>query len=69
MILMFSATELKAQMVRKGFTQEKLANAIGITTKTLNLKIKSGKFQRSEIQDIINVLEISDPNPIFFARR
>lgn len=64
---MFSATELKAQMVRKGFTQEKLANAIGITTKTLNLKIKCGKFQLGEVQAIIKVLEISDPNPIFFS--
>lgn len=64
---MFSEKELKAQMVRKGFTQERLAKEIGISTKTLNLKIKSGNFKISEAQAIANVLGIEDLSPIFFA--
>ena len=64
---MFSEKELKAQMVRKGFTQEQLAKEIGISTKTLNLKIKSGNFKISEAQAIANVLGIEDLSPIFFA--
>ena len=64
---MFSAKELKAQMARRGFTQEQLAKEIGISTKTLNLKIKSGNFKISEAQAIANVLGIEDLSPIFFA--
>lgn len=63
---MFSMNELKAQMVRKGFTQEQLAREIGIAPKTLYLKMKSGKFGTDEVQEIMRVLEISDPTPIFF---
>ena len=41
---MFNASELKAQIARRGYTQEKLAKEIGITPKTLGIKIKTGKF-------------------------
>lgn len=66
---MYSAKELKAQMVRRGFTQERLAKEIGISIKTLNLKIKSGNFKLSEVQAIANALELEDVNPIFFAEK
>lgn len=66
---MFSAKELKAQMARRGFTQEQLAKEIGISTKTLNLKIKSGNFKISEAQAIANVLSIDDLSTIFFAEK
>lgn len=64
---MYSAKELKAQMARRGFTQERLAKEIGISVKTLNLKIKSGNFKLSEVQAIANALDLEDLNPIFFA--
>ena len=63
---MYSAKELKAQMARRGFTQERLAKEIGISVKTLNLKIKSGNFKLSEVQAIANALDLEDLNPIFF---
>lgn len=66
---MYSAKELKAQMVRRGFTQERLAKEIGISIKTLNLKIKSGNFKLSEVQAIANALDLEDVNPIFFAEK
>lgn len=66
---MYSAKELKAQMVRRGFTQERLAKEIGISIKTLNLKIKSGNFKLSEVQAIANALKLEDVNPIFFAEK
>lgn len=66
---MYSAKELKAQMARRGFTQERLAKEIGISIKTLNLKIKSGNFKLSEVQAIANALDLEDLNPIFFAER
>ena len=64
---MFNASELKAQIARRGYTQEKLAKEIGITPKTLGIKIKTGKFGTDEVTKIMQVLDISDPVPIFFA--
>lgn len=63
---MFSAPELKAQMARRGYTQERLAREIGVTPKTLYLKMKSGKFGTDEVTQIMRVLDIQDPVPIFF---
>lgn len=64
---MFCANEFRAQLVRKGYTQQRLANEIGISAKTLTLKIKSGKFGTDEVQKIMKALDIRDPNPIFFG--
>lgn len=35
---------LRAEMARQDLTQEKLATAVGITTQTLNMKLR-GKFK------------------------
>ena len=68
---MFSEAEFRASMARSGFTQERLANEIGITATTLYRKMKrGGDFSRSEINSIIDVLGIDQPEQvamIFFA--
>lgn len=64
---MLNVKELKAQMVRKGFTQKQLANKMGISEKTFISRMKKGVFGTDEAQILINVLEIKNPNEIFFA--
>ena len=65
---MFKENELKAQMARKGVTQEELAKALGLNASTLWRKLKAdGNFTRNEIGIIMDYLEIDDPNSIFFA--
>lgn len=65
---MINIIELKAQMVRKQYTQEKLANALGISNRTLYNKFKCGVFGSDEIEKMICVLEIKDPMSIFFVK-
>lgn len=65
---MIDITELKAQMVRKQYTQEKLADALGISTRSLYNKFKSGVFGSDEIEKMILILEIKDPMSIFFVK-
>lgn len=59
--------ELKASMVRKGYTQKKLADELQITQATLIRKLKNGVFRTDEVQKMIAVLEINEPMKIFFA--
>jgi transcriptional regulator with XRE-family HTH domain len=61
--------ELKGIYVAKGFNQEQIAKAIGITPKTFASKMKKGIFGSDEIDKLIEVLNISDPTPIFFAKK
>ena len=64
---MFNEREFEAQMVRKGVKKYELAEKLGMTYTSLYRKIKSGRFTREEIGKIIELLEIKDPVPIFFA--
>lgn len=63
--------ELKSIMFAKKVSQEKLANAIGITPQSLNNKLNARKdFYLREVQAIVDQLEIDDPTKdrIFFGQ-
>ena len=65
---MFNRRLLESKMVLKGINVKKLSEALGINESTFYRKLKNdGDFNRSEINTIINVLEIEDPEAIFFA--
>ena len=56
-----------AQLALKGKTQRDLARELGINESTLYRKIAAGgDFSRKEINDIVQILDIDDPVPIFF---
>lgn len=65
---MFNANELRAAIVRRGYTQKRLAEKIGISEPSMYRKIKNGSFGLEEAQKIIDVLEIENPEKIFFAK-
>ena len=52
----------------KGLTQKQVAKELDITPKTFSLKLKKGVFGSDEIEAMINLLDISDPVPIFFTQ-
>lgn len=57
---MFNYSKLLGRMRELGFTQEKLAKAIGINESTLNAKINNkGYFNNNQIDKICEVLDIS----------
>ena len=65
---MFDKRKFMAQIVLAGMTQKELAQKLGIDESTLYRKINDdGRFSRKEMNAIIDILQIKDPNPIFFA--
>lgn len=66
---MLNVAELKAAMARKSFTQKKLANALGISERTLGNRLKRRCFGTDEIEVMIDVLDIADPMPVFFDKK
>ena len=65
-----NSNELRAALTRKGMTQEQVAEALGITTATLNYKINNKReFKTSEVKALVDLLEIKkeDIDKIFFA--
>lgn len=65
---MFDRKRLQAQMVLRSYTGKRLSEELGITESTLYRKMNNdGDFSRSEINKMIDILQIEDPKAIFFA--
>lgn len=57
----YDYSKLLGKMKEKGYTQQQLANAIGVQTSTLNQKLSNkARFKQIEISDICIILNISD---------
>ena len=63
---MILVNEIRGRIKAKGFTQNQLAKALGISSKTLSNKLSKGIFGSDEIEKMINILEIKNPLEIFF---
>lgn len=70
---MVRTNEIKAQMKRKGMTQEKLAEKLNINPSTLNRKINNVEGENLTVREatlIVSVLQIPPEliENIFFAK-
>lgn len=63
---MIDVNSLKAEWVRRGLCQKDVAEMIGVTSKTLGLKLKKGVLGSDEIEILIRKLDIKNPIDIFF---
>ncbi|WP_158291388.1 helix-turn-helix transcriptional regulator [Desulfosporosinus sp. Sb-LF] len=59
---------MKEKILEKGITYEELALGLGITVKTLNLKLsKRSRITIQDAEDMSKILNIENPSNIFFA--
>lgn len=65
---MVAVNKLKGIIAERGLTKRQLAEELGITEKTLYLKMKKGVFDSAEMSAMIRVLDIKNPSEIFFCR-
>ena len=63
----FDNRKFLAQMVLRNVKAEDVAKELGINPATFYRKLKTGEFTRSEIQKLIEFLNIEKPMDIFFA--
>ena len=64
-----NVNKLRGIIVEQGLTQERVAEAIGITPKTFYAKMKKGVFGTDEVMRMVELLNIEDPASIFLARK
>lgn len=65
---MINTDKLRGIMAEQHKTQQDVAEAIGISSKTFYTKMSKGIFGSDEIEKMIDFLDINDPMPIFFAK-
>lgn len=66
---MVKTDELRGLIAKKGLSQAKVAQMLGITPKTFYNKMKIGVFGSDEIEKMIDKLNIDSPADIFFAKK
>lgn len=66
---MVATNKLRGLMAEKGLSQRRLAEMLGMSEKTLCTKLKRGVFGTDDAQKLIKILEIENPNDIFFAEK
>lgn len=64
---MVNTSKLIGLMAEHGYTREKIASELGITTVTLRRKMEAKKFDSDEMEKLIKILDIENPVEIFFA--
>lgn len=66
---MVNTNKLRGIFAENKKTQTDIAKMIGVTPKTLYLKMQKGVFGSDEIQVMINELHIDNPMDVFFAKQ
>lgn len=66
---MIDVQELRGIIAKKGLHQTDVAKHIGISPKTFYTKMKKGIFGSDEIEKMIILLNIENPEKIFFTRK
>lgn len=66
---MTNKIELETYILRSGMNKTKVAKALGISPQSLRNKINNiREFKASEIATLIDLLQITDAEGIFFVR-
>lgn len=59
---------LEYEIKRRGMTIQEVCKHIGMSLSTYYRKVRgTSEFTQSEIQKLLDLLEIDDPTPIFFS--
>lgn len=69
---MINVNKIKARMVELGYTQERLANEMGVDTSTINRKINysdGSKLTVLEAYKLTEILSIENPTDYFFYKQ
>lgn len=64
---MVDTRKLKARIVEQGLTQKEVRTMMGLTKRQFEIRIEKKNFDAEEIYKLLDILEIDDPKPIFFA--
>ena len=64
---MVDLAKLRGLIAERETSQRKVAHEMHMAEKTFYGKMKTGNFQLSEAEKLIDILEIEDPAALFFA--
>ena len=66
---MIDINKLCGEIKAHGYTHAEMADLIGIHPVTFSNKMRKGVFNSSEMQAMVDILSIKNPEQIFFAKK
>ena len=66
---MIDTNALRGVIAANGLSQQDVAREIGISSKAFYSKMKRGVFGSNEMEAMIDLLSIENPQAIFFAKK
>lgn len=66
---MVDTNKLRGLIAEKGLTGAKVATLLNISSKTFYTKMKTGAFRLAEVNALVAILGITNPEKIFFRQR
>ena len=64
---MVDTNKLKGLIVERGLTQTEVYNRMGLSKRQWQGRIEKKKFDSDDMMQLISILEIDNPSPIFFV--
>ncbi len=64
---MINTAKLRGKIAENGMSQSEVARALHMGEQTFYRRMKRGKFYSDEIEVMIDLLHIAEPNEIFFT--
>ena len=64
-----NANLIRAKIVEKGLTGQKVAKLLGISSNSFYRKLKREVFLSSEMERMIDILNIENPGEFFFGKK
>lgn len=64
---MVDVNKLKGLIVERGLTQTEVYSRMGLSKRQWQCRIENKKFDSNDMMQLINLLDIENPSPIFFA--
>lgn len=65
---MIDVNKLRGKIAERGFSQRELAKILGMSDMTFYRKMRKGRFESDEIEEMIVLLKIENPMEIFFTK-
>lgn len=64
---MIQVNVIRAQLALHCMTQKELAKELGMSEKTLCIKLKTGNLGLEDVKHMIEILDIEDPIAVFLS--
>jgi len=67
--MLVNTKKIQGRLRELGYTQAEVAKMIGISSVTFSYRMQDGDFRASQLNDLFNVLKVTDPENYLLLKK